>query len=112
VLVGAGVLAVACGVAPGPSPAGTPAVTVQLVAVGNAFEPAALTVVAGAPFAIDFENRDTIPHNVAIHGPNKMTSDVFSGPAERTFVFAPLPAGTYTFACEVHPEMTGTIVTQ
>lgn len=94
------------------TPAATPAVTVSLSATGVAFEQTELTVAADAAFAIRFEIRDNVPHNVAILGPQKMASEVFSGPAARTYTFGALPPGSYTFLCEVHPEMTGTVVSQ
>jgi plastocyanin len=109
---GAVVLISACGGGAGqPTPAGTPAATVQLVARGSAFDKNRLDVPADAAFAIDFNNTDAVPHNVSIHGNGSArTTDTFSGPAERTFVLAALPAGTYTFQCDVHPNMTGTFV--
>ena len=86
--------------------------TVHIVTENNVFVPNELTVPADLPFAITLENRDTVPHNIAIEGPRRMAGDIFGGPAERTNVFAPLPAGTYGFLCEVHPEMRGTLISR
>jgi plastocyanin len=109
-LVALTVLAAACGGGAAPTPAGTPAVTLSLIAQNSKFDQSQLTVTANAPFAIQFENRDSVPHNVSIQGgPPGTAGEVFGGPAERTYVFAALPAGSYTFACAVHPEMHGTI---
>lgn len=103
---------VACAGEPAAAPPGTPAATVRVVTQSNVFRPSELTVPANAPFEIALENRDAVPHNLAIDGPQKMASDVFTGPAERTNRFAPLPAGAYGFICEVHPEMRGTLVSR
>ena len=102
---------VACGSGGQPTPAGTPAATVQLTAHNAAFNVNSLQVPADVTFAIDFDNTDAIPHNVSIQGTGGVrTGETFSGPGERTYVFAALPAGTYTFHCDVHPNMTGTLV--
>ena len=100
----------ACGGGAVPTPQGTPAVTVDLSAHNSAFEQTSLTVPAGVPYAIDFNNKDSVPHNVNIAGgPAGSKTDIVSGPGERVFVLPALPAGTYTFHCDVHPSMTGTI---
>ena len=102
------VLLAACTAAPAPS--ATPAVTVQMSATNNVFDPQSLNVPAGAVYAIQFTNNDTVPHNVAItNGPPGSKGEVFGGPGERTYVFPALTAGSYQFFCEVHPEMIGTI---
>ncbi len=95
-----------------PTPAGTPAVTVDLTAHDTAFDESTLEVPAGETFAIQFDNEDGLPHNVSIHGNGEARNgDVFTGPGQRTYVFAGLPPGTYTFQCDIHPTtMTGTFV--
>ena len=66
-------------------------------------------------FSDDFENKDAgVPHNVAIHkdsasGQEVFKGDIFNGPGKRTYSVPALPAGTYAFACSVHPNMTGTL---
>lgn len=106
-LAGVALVLAACGGAT-PPPSGTPAVTLELVAENSRWDRGELTVVAGSPFAIRLENRDTLPHNVSVRGgPAPMIGEIFTGPAERTQLFAALPAGSYTFICDVHPEMTG-----
>ena len=113
-----GVLAVialtlaSCGgsVGPAQTPAGTPAVTIEISALNSVFDRAELTVIADAPFAIRFENLDPIPHNVSVRGgPAALVGELFSGPAERTYYFGSLPAGSYPFLCDLHPEMKGTL---
>jgi plastocyanin len=100
----------ACGGTPPPTPEGTRAVTLELVAANSTFDKTELSVPADVPFAIEFENRDVVPHNVSIQaGPPAMIGEVFGGPAVRTYVFRPLPAGSYSFRCDLHLEMAGSI---
>ena len=35
--------------------------------------------------------------------------DIVTGPTTVTYDVPALPAGTYTFTCTVHPNMTGTL---
>jgi plastocyanin len=99
-----------CGGAP-PTPGGTPAVTLTLVASNLAFDQTQLAVPADATFAITLDNRDASPHNVNISGTGvSRETEPFGGPATKTYVYAGLPAGSYTFLCAVHPDMKGTLV--
>jgi plastocyanin len=94
-----------------PTPAGTPAVTHTLVASNLAFDQTQLTVPADATFAITLDNRDASPHNVNVSGTGvSRETEPFGGPATKTYVYAGLPAGSYTFVCSVHPDMKGTLV--
>ncbi len=71
-----------------------------------------LTVPAAAAFSLVFDNQEAAPHNIAISnagGSKVFTGEVFTGPAQRTYQVPALPAGSYTFICDVHPNMTGTI---
>jgi plastocyanin len=94
-----------------------PAVTVSLVAKGLQFDPTKLSVPAGAPFAIAFDNLDaTIQHDVQIFdNPDRTGTPLFDGAlvtgvGKTTYKVGALKAGTYYFHCVVHPTMTGTIV--
>jgi len=103
----------ACAGAPPVAPSGTPAVTVQLAADDLEFDRDRLSVPAGVPFAIAFENRESPPHNVTIRGEQPLfVGETFSGPDQRTYLVPSLPAGEYVFLCDVHPEMRGTVVSQ
>ena len=103
---------------PPPPSGGAPGATVDVSALNVAFEQAALTAPADKPFQIVFDNKDAgVPHNVAIHkdsptGAEVFKGEVFTGPAKRTYDVPALPAGTYGFACTVHPTMTGTLTVQ
>lgn len=97
---------------PGPSagPAGPP---VAISALNIAFDQTALTVTAGAPFPMLFDNKDNgVPHNVEIKdagGASVYQGEIFNGPAQKTYDVPALTAGSYTFICTVHPNMTGTL---
>jgi len=83
---------------------------VQITAVGIAFEQSTLTVPAGAPFQIEFDNQDgAIPHDVDIlddAGTKVFDGEVITGPAQIVYEVPALEAGAYTFICSVHPTMT------
>jgi plastocyanin len=69
---------------------------------------------ADKAFTIAFTNKDAgIPHNIAIHdasGAEAWKGEIFPGVDTRTYQVTPLKAGSYTFVCNVHPTMTGTLV--
>ena len=73
-----------------------------------------MTSRAGSPFTIAFDNQDGAPHNVAIS--DASGTSIFKGEivsAKKVDYAVPaLAAGTYTFICEVHPDMKGTITAQ
>jgi len=89
---------------------------VELVAQDIAFNPTDLTVPAGVPFQIAFDNRDAgQQHNVAIYdnpdfsGTVLFEGQLVTGPAQTTYDVDPLAPGPYSFLCVVHPTMTGQI---
>jgi len=99
-----------------PAASGSPAGTVlEITASGIQYDKAELTAPAGVAFQIKFTNNDAgTPHNVAIHkdsptGELVWEGEIFSGIDSRTYDVPALPAGTYGFACTVHPSMTGTL---
>ena len=96
-------------------PAGTTSgAAVAVVAKDIKFVTPAATVKAGAAFAIDFDNQDGAPHNIAISdtsGAKVFKGDIVSS-SKVTYQVPALAAGTYTFVCEVHPDMKGTITAQ
>ena len=57
-----------------------------------------------------FVNQDGAPHNIKISdaaGKEVFKGDIVSN-ATVTYQVPALAAGTYTFICEVHPDMKGT----
>ena len=84
---------------------------VSIVAKDIAFKTTDVAVKAGAPVTIDFDNQDGAPHNIAISdakGQTVFKGDIVSS-KQVTYSVPALAAGTYTFICEVHPNMKGTI---
>jgi plastocyanin len=96
----------------GPVDPNAPVVTAQ----GNAFSPATLTVKADKAFTLTFDNKDGAPHNVAIFKDASAAEQVSVGEiissASATQQVPALAKGTYFFRCDVHKEMTGTIVAE
>ena len=93
-------------------PAGT---WIQISAAEIAFDQAELSVPSNQPLTIVFENREAVPHNVSLFagatgGERRFEGAVFSGPATRWYAVPALAPGTYRFACDVHPSMTGRLV--
>ena len=67
------------------------------------------------PFNIAFDNQDGAPHNIAIT--RRVRRERLQGRDRLEHRRSPtqvpaLAAGTYTFICEVHPDMKGTITAQ
>jgi plastocyanin len=101
---------------PTPVPGGqTPpsAGAVQVSALNVAFEQAAISAPAGAPFVIHFDNKDAgITHNVEIKDASGMSmfkGDIVAGPIAVDYKVQALAAGAYQFVCTVHPNMVGTL---
>jgi plastocyanin len=104
------------GASPGASAeASLPPGTQVVIAKGIAFNTHALTVTANQPFAILFKNQDPgTDHNLEIRdasGKTIQAQPLVTGVKDQLYNYTPLPAGTYTFICKVHPitQMTGTL---
>jgi len=126
-LIAVGVLAVACGgggatsapatAAPSTAASGSAAPEGSVLSISakdTAFSATTLTAKADTPFQIDFDNQDSAPHNIAIKdasGAQKFKGDIVAS-QKVTYNVGALAAGTYTFWCEVHPNMTGTLTVQ
>jgi nitrite reductase (NO-forming) len=94
------------------SPKGT---HLAIMAQNVAFGSDCLAAPGGRAFTITFMNHDSgVPHNVAIYTNEGATQlfkgELISGPATITYKVGALPAGTYFFRCDLHPQMKGTFV--
>lgn len=92
-------------------------VLVRISADRLAFDTSQVTVPAGKPILIAFENKESAPHNVAVYTDNSLTSPIsigetFSGPDTKAQQLGPLAAGSYFFRCDLHPDMKGTLTAQ
>jgi plastocyanin len=97
------------------TPAGSPSGdAVTVVAEDMKFMQTAVPVKADTAFDLVFDNQDGAPHNIAISsasGASVFKGEIVSS-TEVTYAVPALPAGTYAFICEVHPDMKGTITAQ
>jgi plastocyanin len=115
ILLLAGSLVAGCGGSGGSdaSAALPPSGGVAMTARNTAFDRAQLSVPAGRPFQLLFENRESAPHNITIYDegvePPLFVGETFSGPGSRTYQVPAIPAGTHKFRCDVHPQMAGTV---
>jgi cytochrome c oxidase subunit II len=89
----------------------------QLAADNVAFDKDCLSARANRPFQITFDNKEPVPHNVAVfkgsnaEGQNVFRGQVFAGPKVVTERIPALQAGSYFFHCDVHPQaMQGKLV--
>jgi plastocyanin len=93
-------------------------VAMVLVAQDIAFSPAELHVLVGTPIALHFEHRDAgIPHGLVLQAPTNpptplFTAEVVTGPTTQDAVIPGLIAGAYRFTCQVHPNMSATLVVE
>jgi cytochrome c oxidase subunit 2 len=106
------VTAIRAGETPAPSVAEGGS-ALKISAKDTAFDTHSLEVAANKPFTIEFTNNDSFDHNVGIWKDNQelFRGEPFSGPGKKTYTVGALPAGEYTFVCDLHPgpAMTGTL---
>jgi plastocyanin len=97
-------------VAPTPAPAGSTSVTIPMGAstlTTNGFGPNPLTVSAGT--TISWLNDDNTAHTSAADGRQWDSGTIAPG---GRFNFAFASPGRFTYHCQIHPNMVGTIVVQ
>ena len=85
----------------------------RITAHNIAFMTTSLTLTGSGPHEVAFDNQDTAPHNIGVHdaqGSEVFKGGIITGPAGIEYHLPALPAGTYEFKCDVHPQMTGTLV--
>ena len=73
---------------------------------GFAFDPSQLQLKAGEKVTFVVQNDDKVEHNLTIDG-LKVNTDVSASKSAKASATA--AAGTYSFHCEYHPQMTGTV---
>jgi plastocyanin len=95
--------------APAPSaPAGD---GIVVVAKDLKFLTTSVAAPADEPFEIVLDNQEGVPHNIAVSdgsGASVFKGEIVSS-AKVTNSIPALAAGSYTFICELHPDMKGTI---
>ena len=97
-----------------PVPSGPVADGPTIVAKDLKFQTANVEVKAGTNLTLHFDNEDSAPHNVAIYTDSSASTPVSVGQivtsGKSDQVVPALKPGTYFFRCDVHHDMTGTIV--
>jgi plastocyanin len=105
--------------APGGGPGGgggEPGGGVTVKAQNLAFDTSEIDLPVDAPTTITFDNADAgVPHNIAIYNDsslseNLFTGEIVTGPATAEYHVPALDAGEYYFHCDVHPNMSGSVV--
>lgn len=98
---------------------GTVAVTdgvVELSAADLEFDANVIQATAGEAFTITFTNNDSVPHNVAVYteeGGEEIVKGEVIDAGETVEVEVPAQdAGEYFFVCDIHPDMTGSVVVE
>lgn len=114
-LVALAAMSAACSSAAAPAPSGSVDPNgPTIVAKDMKFAGGPVEVKAGTNFTLHFDNQDSAPHNVAIYTDSNASSAVSIGEVvtagKKDQVVAALKPGTYFFRCDVHHDMTGTIV--
>jgi plastocyanin len=105
-----GVLTVAVGAEPGTGASGN-----VITAENLSFDRDTLSFPADTPSTLTFQNNDAgTPHNVAIYTDESasealFTGDLVTGVDTATYDIPAMPAGSYYFHCDVHPDMHGTV---
>jgi plastocyanin len=97
-----------------PVPSGPVADGPTIVAKDMKFQTQSVEVKAGTNLTLHFDNQDGAPHNVAIYTDSGARTAVSVGQiitaSKADQVVPALKPGTYFFRCDVHHDMTGTIV--
>lgn len=96
------------------APSASPAADVlNQTALNLAFGTSELAAPADTAFTIRFDNQDAgLPHALQISdasGKVVFKGDLVTGPKAVDYAVPALAAGTYSFMCPIHPNMTGTL---
>ncbi len=98
------------------APSEAPKADVVITASGIAWVETSVTIPAGKPFTLAFDNQDKgTPHDIVIKdagGAETFKTPLLTGAAVVVYDVPAIPAGQYTFVCTVHPNMQGTVTAQ
>jgi plastocyanin len=103
------------GEAPASEAPALPDADVTLTAMNIQYVETTLTAPADTAFTIAFDNQDTVPHDVVIKdagGGTVFAGEIVTGPTVVVYDVPAIPAGSYTYVCSIHPNMTGTLTVE
>jgi plastocyanin len=112
------VLAACSSTGPSTNTGGEPAEVVDgavtITAADLAFDAGMIQAPAGEPFTITLVNDDTVPHNVSLYtedgGSEIVIGEIIDGGTTVEVTVDALEAGEYFFVCDLHTDMSGTLV--
>ena len=98
--------ALASGSPPPDAGGGDCEVTIEIKAENIQYDIDEFEVPAETAFCIAFENMEDVPHNVAIYDGGEALSqgEILNEAGSITYEVPALPAGDYSFICDVHPQ--------
>jgi plastocyanin len=110
-------LLAACGATAAGNPSVDPATAdLTVTSVDMAFDTQTLNLDAADDLSIALVNEDSMPHNIAIYTDESASESIFVGDmvTDGTIVYdiGALEAGEYFFRCDLHPDMTGTLIVE
>jgi plastocyanin len=112
----AAVLAACSGGGSAASASAPPEADLTVVAQEMAFDATEINVPAGESFELYFRNLDGAPHNVAIYTDASASEPIYVGEtitdAAVLYEIPAIEAGEYFFRCDLHPDMTGTLIVE
>jgi len=88
---------------------------IEVAADNVQFDTGEIRLLANADSVIDFDNSDTVPHNIAIYGDANFAGlaifqgAVITGNEKIEYRFKAPGVGTYYFRCDIHPLMQGKV---
>jgi plastocyanin len=110
-VLGTALLLAACGSSGGSGSSGsgsgaaTPTATKSVTISNFMFSPMAASVAPGSTVSVT--NKDSVTHTLSATGGQFNTGDI--GPGQTKTFTAPTKAGTYSYICNIHQYMKGTI---
>jgi plastocyanin len=112
----AAVLAACSGGGSAASASAPPEADLTVAAQEIAFDATEINVPAGESIELYFRNLDGAPHNVAIYTDASASEPIYVGEtitdAAVPYEIPAIEAGEYFFRCDLHPDMTGTLIVE
>ena len=90
--------------------------SVDISADDLAFDASVIQAPAGEAFTVSFTNNEAVPHNFSVYteegGEAIAQGEIINEGQTDEVEIEALEPGEYFFVCDLHPEMTGTIVVE